>query len=277
MTLEDALNEAEDRRKVLRARYEQEEQEIGLLVLAAIASSDRLRALRKARWDVRSRMMTLAGFAERWNRDAALQMTQYGRLRTAQVLERALNRVAGNAAADIATALAADATDRITEISGAVDRQINGLLTNAQLAEAKTGLTNATVWATAQASLREKFLQSGVTGFTDKLGRHWGMVTYADVVATGLLLRAYREGVMAEAQADGTDLCRLEGGIYETTCEVCEEWVTLHPILSMTGRTPGYPTVADAEEAGLFHPKCVHTPVPLTKDEETQLTAPSAG
>jgi hypothetical protein len=38
--------------------------------------------------------------------------------------------------------------------------------------------------------------------------------------------------------------------------DVCAEWEG--KILSAMGQTPGYPTVAEAEADGLFHPNCRH-------------------
>jgi hypothetical protein len=39
-------------------------------------------------------------------------------------------------------------------------------------------------------------------------------------------------------------------------CELCRPWEG--KVLSSSGTTPGYPTVAEARDAGLFHPGCTH-------------------
>jgi hypothetical protein len=39
-------------------------------------------------------------------------------------------------------------------------------------------------------------------------------------------------------------------------CELCQPWQG--KILSITGKTKGYPTLEEAKAAGLFHPRCRH-------------------
>ncbi len=41
------------------------------------------------------------------------------------------------------------------------------------------------------------------------------------------------------------------------SCPACAEWE--NRLLSISGNTPGLPTVADAQEAGLLHPNCTHS------------------
>ncbi len=48
----------------------------------------------------------------------------------------------------------------------------------------------------------------------------------------------------------------IVGGVSKKTCDKCKAWVGR--IVSITGKTPEYPTLADAKAAGLFHPRCTH-------------------
>lgn len=44
-------------------------------------------------------------------------------------------------------------------------------------------------------------------------------------------------------------------------------------VLSLTGQTPGYPTLEEAEGAGLFHPNCRHaSSLYIPENEEERLT-----
>jgi hypothetical protein len=43
----------------------------------------------------------------------------------------------------------------------------------------------------------------------------------------------------------------------DPTCPLCRPWNDA--VLSISGQTEGYSTVAEAEDAGLFHPRCVHS------------------
>lgn len=52
----------------------------------------------------------------------------------------------------------------------------------------------------------------------------------------------------------GEDLIQIS--YHTSTCEMCAP--RNGKVLSLTGQTPGYPTLAEAEGAGLFHPNCRH-------------------
>jgi hypothetical protein len=63
------------------------------------------------------------------------------------------------------------------------------------------------------------------------------------------------QGHSDQLLSHGIDLVMVSG--HSACCELCAEWEG--KILSLTGRTPGYSTLADAMDAGLFHPHCTHT------------------
>ena len=54
-------------------------------------------------------------------------------------------------------------------------------------------------------------------------------------------------------------------------CEVCQKWRGQY--LSITGATKGFPTLADAQGEGLFHPNCIHRLEYVTKRELRRLLA----
>lgn len=51
--------------------------------------------------------------------------------------------------------------------------------------------------------------------------------------------------------------CRWSLNTSTRTCDKRSPWGG--KVLSLTGETPGYPTMAEAKAAGLFHPNCRHT------------------
>ena len=102
--------------------------------------------------------------------------------------------------------------------------------------------------------------------FIDKAGRTWNSESYF-----GMLNRTLHANVARETYADtvveaGFDLMRVEGGVSTGEADdPCNQYVDA--ILSMTGATPGYPTVAEATANGLFHPNCVHSLSVVDPDE----------
>jgi len=105
--------------------------------------------------------------------------------------------------------------------------------------------------------------------FVDKAGKTWNTDSYF-----GMLNRTLHSTVARETYADtmveaGLDLVRVEGhSTYPDS--PCIPWEG--EILSLTGATKGYPTMAEAEASGLHHPNCC---VPDTMVECPDLQAAS--
>lgn len=99
------------------------------------------------------------------------------------------------------------------------------------------------------------FAARGVTGFTDKAGRKWELASYVEMVIRTANSRAALQGHVDKSLELGQDLMLVSG--HAATCPICAPWG--NKVLSISGKTPNYPTLASAREAGLFHPNCKHT------------------
>ncbi|HSW49446.1 MAG TPA: phage minor capsid protein, partial [Bryobacteraceae bacterium] len=112
--------------------------------------------------------------------------------------------------------------------------------------------------ATRQQSVQRalnQFADRGVPGFVDKAGRGWDLGSYAEMATRSAVIRSSVAGKLEKFEAAGQDLVVVSDHWEE--CDLCRSWEG--KVLSRSGRTPGYPTVADAEAGGLFHPNCRHT------------------
>ncbi len=121
----------------------------------------------------------------------------------------------------------------------------------------------------AQAALNE-FAGRGITGFIDAAGRSWNLASYAEMATRTAAISAGRMGKLDAMRARGHDLAIISGN--STGCEACAPWEG--EIVSIDGATPGYPTLADAEGDGLFHPNCGHQPDPYVEgvtEEQTEV------
>lgn len=106
----------------------------------------------------------------------------------------------------------------------------------------------------AQQSLNE-FALKGVTGFVDKIGRKWELASYTEMATRTANARAALQGHVDRSLELGQDLMMVSG--HAATCPICAPWS--NKVISITGKTPNYPTLAVAQAAGLFHPNCKHT------------------
>lgn len=101
----------------------------------------------------------------------------------------------------------------------------------------------------------DRFANQGVTGFVDRAGRSWELTSYAEMAVRTSAGRAQVSGTLDRFTAAGRDLVIVSDAPGE--CEVCRDWEGR--VLSISGGTPGYPTVAAATAGGLFHASCRHS------------------
>lgn len=94
----------------------------------------------------------------------------------------------------------------------------------------------------------------GLAALIDKGGHRWTLDRYADMLFRTKAVEARNRGLINRMVENEYDLVQVSN--HSTDCELCGPWEG--KILSATGATPGYETVADAEANGLFHPNCKH-------------------
>jgi hypothetical protein len=94
----------------------------------------------------------------------------------------------------------------------------------------------------------------GIYGLVDKGGRTWTPENYADMLVKTKLTEARNNGLMNSLLQIGQDLVEVSA---HGATDACAAWEGR--ILSITGRSKLYPSVQDATNAGLFHPRCKHT------------------
>lgn len=133
-------------------------------------------------------------------------------------------------------------------------RQVNDAYANI-IAET-AGLVSTGSYTNRQAvqTAVNRFADKGITSFVDKAGRHWDMTTYAEMATLTAIERATRQGYTDTMQEYGFDLAIISS--HYGACPLCEAWENV--IISISGRDARYPSLADAEGGGCFHPRCLH-------------------
>lgn len=98
----------------------------------------------------------------------------------------------------------------------------------------------------------------------DKKVRYYNPDQWSETIARTRSRALQEKGLHNEMAEAGFDLVIVSIG---GSGDMCKHWEG--KILSISGKTPGYQTVAEAQRIHLFHPNCVHStsPVIITEDE----------
>lgn len=154
-------------------------------------------------------------------------------------------------------ALVDDTSTAFGESLSGVSRTANALLGRA----VREGITQKIAkGAIAGDALREVkqqikgvLAEDGLTALVDRGGKKWDLDRYAEMLFRTKMVEARNRGLANRMVENGYDLVQVSA---HGATDVCGDWEG--KILSLTGDTDGYDTVADAEADGLFHPNCRH-------------------
>lgn len=102
--------------------------------------------------------------------------------------------------------------------------------------------------------VKSELLDQGLSALVDKGGKRWSLDRYADMLVRTKAVEARNTALANKMLENGFDLVEISN--HSSTHEECARWEG--KIVSLTGRTKGYPTLDDSREggSGIFHPNC---------------------
>lgn len=122
---------------------------------------------------------------------------------------------------------------------------------------------------TMSAGFYKTFQKYGIGYFTDRRGARWTLARYVDMATTTILMNANRQAFFIKSLEWGNDLVKVRHLGLTPSCELCEPFED--KVLSISGKTKGYMSVAEASSSGhLFSYNCDHIPdeLELAPDRE---------
>lgn len=152
--------------------------------------------------------------------------------------------------------LAENAYARLQDVDLVIGRRVDDVYRNLALESVRGDVAGYQTWKQTAKRYREALAEKGITGFKDASGREWNLKSYTEMVARTTTRECKINGTANRLLEHGQDLAEITGGTAKNTCDICRAWVGR--IVSLTGKTPGYPTLDEARAAGLFHPRCTH-------------------
>ena len=153
-----------------------------------------------------------------------------------------------------AQVLAENAYQRLEDVVQVIGRQVNDIYRELALENVRGTVVGYDTWKQTARRFREQLAERGVTGFKDRSGRMWRMTTYTEMVARTTIQEAHTQGTLNRLSEQGHDLSIVSR--HRSPCELCGVWEG--KVLSITGKTKGYPTFEEAKANGLMHPNCRH-------------------
>ncbi len=152
--------------------------------------------------------------------------------------------------------LADNAYSRFQDVDQAIGRRVDDIYRATALDSLQGQIVGYNAWKTSAKVIRERLAAQGVTGFTDRSGRSWSIKRYSEMVARTTVRETMVTATSNRLLEHGHDLAQFTSGGSSRTCEKCRKWAG--KVVSLTGKTPGYPTLAEARADGMLHPSCTH-------------------
>ena len=153
-----------------------------------------------------------------------------------------------------ATALADATFSRFQDVDQVIGRRVDDIFRAVQLEASEGTVLGYQSYQQTAKRMKEALAEKGITGFVDKRGRQWTISSYAKMATHQVAMESFREGTRLRLLEHGYDLVifSAHGG----ACPSCVPWEGR--TVSLTGKTDGYPTLADARAGGMLHVGCRH-------------------
>ena len=168
----------------------------------------------------------------------------------------------------LATTTVFRASEDAPDVGQAVGRKVDDLARAISLEASKGSVLGYQTTRQAAKRIKADLAEKGITGFVDKAGRSWDMGRYAKVLAQETTNGAFRQGTINRFQEHGHDLVRIS--THSGSCTRCIPWQGR--TLSISGNDPDYPSLAEAQGAGLLHVGCLHV-LSLAPEEKDRYIA----
>jgi hypothetical protein len=118
-----------------------------------------------------------------------------------------------------------------------------------------TGMISGKALDEVRKQIKGVLQERGLITLVDRGGREWSLDRYAEMLYRTKSVEARNRGMVNRMVENEYDLVQVSNH-GSSSCPMCAPWQGR--ILSMTGATKGYPTMATAQSEGLFHPNCRH-------------------
>lgn len=183
--------------------------------------------------------------------DAVQQLTNVG----ADInVSEGFNRVHKEAISALVDETAKAFAESLTGVNRSAQLLLGKAVRDAITQKLATGLIGGAALREVKKTIVGVLETQGLSALIDKGGHTWELDRYAEMLFRTKAVEARNRALANRMVENDYDLVQVSD--HGTDHPACAEWEG--KVLSITGSTPGYPTVSEAEAAGLFHPNCKH-------------------
>lgn len=169
---------------------------------------------------------------------------------------------------EAAQILADNTYSRLVSVDTVIGRNVDDIFREVSLQNIKGAVLGYETSRKAAKRIKAGLEERGVTGFTDRSGRAWNLSRYSKMLAQESVNQSFRQGTINRFQEHGHDLVRIS--THSGSCTRCIPWQGR--TLSISGNDPDYPSLAEAQGAGLLHVGCLHV-LSLAPEEKDRYIA----
>ena len=238
--------------------YSKVEKEIKILILKALLKGNQTEYLKSIEKNIKEILAQLEKGSNEWCKKSIPRLYLEG----TKIAEKELKAMGitdfkagfGAIHQTAVQALAQSSLTRLEPIGSVIGRRVADIFRDLQLEAAKGQVVGYNTWVKTAQIYRSQLAEHGITGFVDRSGRKWNMAPYTKMVGRTVAMEANVAGTANRYLENGYDL--VEVTKHSKPCDKCKPFEG--KILSLTGKTKGYTTLAEARSKGLFHPNCRH-------------------
>lgn len=162
--------------------------------------------------------------------------------------------------ADAIRALTTQEFHRFKELDAQIGRHIENVIAEAEHRRAQAELAG-------QREPDYSGLKGKIIGYKTIDGKELSISDYIKLLALTSARNFYNAGVQNGMLHRREDLALISREVRRNTCDACRRWAGR--IVSISGRTPGYPLLQDALDDGIMHPHCIHYLLPVEYEGST--------
>ena len=150
--------------------------------------------------------------------------------------------------------------DVMSKAAQQIGRRVDDVFRREGIRAVAQGLVEGRARVDVSREIERRLIAAGRPDFVDKLGRHWPLDQYAEMVARTTTREAMTQGTIQRLREHGILLAQVSA---HNAADFCIYYEGV--IVSLDGKSEVYPPIRAINGGPPFHPRCVHVLTPFVE------------